>query len=243
MKVNERLGLTKNNNFGTEMKIIEVLQNDKIIVQFQDKFKHSKETHWNNFKRGTVLNPYDKTLYGVGYLGEGKYTCHDNGVLTNHYIIWANILCRCYYEKNRHLNSSYEGCGMVDNWHNLQWFSEWYYDNVYDAGDGGRLHVDKDILFKDNKLYSPETCIMVPQRINMLFMKKSRITDADLPAGIRRTMSGFSAEYNTKYLGVYEKLDKAIEQYEIEKRIHIKELADEYKKVMPSEVYNALINW
>lgn len=106
-----------------------------------------------------------------------------------------------------------------------------------------RMHIDKDVLMKDNKIYSPDSCIFLPQKINMLFMKKSRITDSDLPTGIRRTVSGFSAEYNTKYLGAYEILEDAIEQYNIEKRIHISELSNEYKNILPPKIYNALVNW
>lgn len=225
------------------MKIVEFKNCANIVVEFQDEYKYRTPSTYQNFKRGVMKNPYDRTVYGVGYLGTGEYYCWEGNKPTVYYTVWENMLCRCYHEKDRHLHATYEDCTTCDNWHSLQNFGQWYKYNAYDPKDGGRLHIDKDILFKDNKIYSPETCIMVPQRINMLFMKKSRITDADLPAGIRRIKSGFSAEYNTKYLGVYETLDKAIEQYEIEKRIHIKELADEYKKVMPSEVYNALINW
>lgn len=225
------------------MKIIEFKNQADMVVEFQDKNKYKTPTTYCNFKRGTISNPYDKALYGVGYLGEGKYTCHENGVLTNHYIIWANILCRCYYEKNRHLNSSYEGCGMVENWHNLQWFSEWYYDNVYDAGDGGRLHVDKDILFKDNKLYSPETCIMVPQRINMLFHTKPKSRDADLPNAIYRCKTGYQAQYNGKSLGVFKSVDDAVDAHDSAKRIHIKQIVNEYGNKLPVKVQNALLNW
>jgi hypothetical protein len=56
-------------------------------------------------------------------------------------------------------------------------------------------------------------------------------------------VSGFSAEYNTKYLGAYEILEDAIEQYNIEKRIHISELSNEYKNILPPKIYNALVNW
>lgn len=225
------------------MKIVEFRTCADLVVEFQDEYKYRVPSTYQNFKRGVMKNPYDRTVYGVGYLGVGDYYCWEGDKPTVYYTVWENMLCRCYHEKDRHLHATYEECTTCDNWHGLQNFAPWYKDNAYDAGDGGRLHIDKDILFKDNKIYSPETCIMVPQRINMLFMKKNRKTDPDLPTGIRRTTNGFMAEYNTKYLGIYETLEEAVKQHTIEKRIHIKELADEYKEVMPSEVYNALINW
>lgn len=225
------------------MEIINVLPNNKIIVKFKDEYGFEKEMHWNNFKRGTALNPYDKALYGAGYLGEGKYKCHENGVLTNHYIVWGNMLCRCYYEKNRHLHSSYEGCEVCNEWLNLQNFAEWYYDNIYDAGDGGRLHIDKDILFKGNKIYSPENCIMVPQRINMIFMTKAKKKDADLPNTIRRCKKGFKSSYNGKALGVFKTLEEAIEAHDSAKRMNIKQAISEYGDKLPNKVLVSLLNW
>jgi hypothetical protein len=89
------------------------------------------------------------------------------------------------------------------------------------------MHIDKDILVKWNTIYAPDKCLIVPQRINMLFLKQVRLKDPDLPNRIRRSATGFMAEYNTKYLGVYKTLDEAIKNYEIEKRIHIRNIADD----------------
>lgn len=54
------------------------------------------------------------------------------------------------------------------------------YINRYECK--GRLHVDKDILHPGNKVYSPENCILLPQRINELFFVSSRGT-SNLPQG------------------------------------------------------------
>lgn len=155
------------------MKIIKVLPEDKIIVQFQDSFKYEKEIHYNNYKRGTVKNPYDKSIYGVGYLGIGKYEAHnENGINTKVYDTWTNMIEICYSDNTRHNHLAYFDCTVCEEWHNFQTFAEWYAKNYYEIGDG-RMHLDKDILVKDNKVYSPSTCIFVPQRINMIFMKKT----------------------------------------------------------------------
>ena len=34
--------------------------------------------------------------------------------------------------------------------------------------------MDKDILVKHNKIYSPDTCMFVPQTINNLFVKNNK---------------------------------------------------------------------
>lgn len=243
LKAEDRVGILKTNKKGTEMKIIKVLPDDRIIVQFQDEFKFEKEIHYNNFKRGTVKNPYDKTICGVGYLGEGSFIAHDeNGINTKPYDTWTNMIERCYSNNMRHKHFAYEDCTMCDEWLNFQTFAKWYEANFYDIGTE-RMHIDKDILMKDNKIYAPEKCIFVPQRINMIFMKKNRKIDSDLPNGIHRCIGGFRSEYNTKYLGTYKTLEEALYYYNIEKQLHINEVADEYKNIIPPKLYKALLNW
>lgn len=105
------------------------------------------------------------------------------------------------------------------------------------------MHVDKDVMIKDNKIYSPETCIFLPQRINMIFMKKNRNIDSDLPTGMRRTKDGFSATYNTKDIGNFKLLEEALYYYNIEKQLHINEVAEQYKGRIPDYIYYALLNW
>ena len=133
IKAENRLGLEKKNKFGTLMRIIKVLPNDKIIVQFQDEFSCTKEVHWNNFKRGTVKNPYDRTNCGVGYMGEGKYkSVKANGRHTREYSTWNDMIVRCYKEKTRHLHPAYEDCTVCKEWHNFQTFCDWYFKNYYE---------------------------------------------------------------------------------------------------------------
>ena len=62
----------------------------------------------------------------------------------------------------------------------FQNFAKWFDDNKYEVD--GRLHIDKDILYPNCKIYSPETCLLIPQRINMLFLNKPN--KRGLPNGI-----------------------------------------------------------
>lgn len=233
------VGKTTKNSFGTEMKIIKELPNGKCIVEFQDKFKYQKEIHNINFKNGTVKNPYDKIRYGVGYIGAGSYKVES--ILGTHdksYDTWQNMLERCYSEKLRHKHLSYTDCTVCDEWLNYQNFAKWFDKNYYDINEG-RMHLDKDILKENNKEYSPETCVFVPQRINMIFMTKSN--SKGLPNGIKITPSGkYSTLYNTIYLGTYDTLEESMIYYNEEKIIHIQKVAEEYKKKIPKKLYKAL---
>lgn len=238
----DRLGEISTNTRGTPMKIIRYNLSNDITVEFQDKYKHTVNTTYNNFKRRCINNPYDKTIYEIGYVGIGRHPNFVDGKNTKPYTTWKDMLRRCYYEKERELHLAYHDCFVCEEWHNFQNFADWYEENFYDIGEG-RMHIDKDILVEDNKIYSPETCIFVPQRINMIFMKKNRNIDADLPTGIRRCEGKFQALYNTKYLGLFNNLEDALYYYNIEKQLHIDEVAEDYRSVIPPKLYEALINW
>ena len=76
----ERLGEIRFNNHGTLMKIIEYQNSKNIIVEFQDEHRYRIKTHYKCFILGNVKNPYDKTLYGVAYIGEGQKLKYNNKI-------------------------------------------------------------------------------------------------------------------------------------------------------------------
>ena len=74
------LGEIRENNKGTKMIIIAQRGCDDIDVEFLDShhyvFRHAT---YSNFKKGCIKNPFDKTIYGMGCIGDGKYTGWING--------------------------------------------------------------------------------------------------------------------------------------------------------------------
>ena len=242
--MNERLGEINKNKFGTEMKIIAYRKSDDIDIQFLDEhgyiFEHQT---YSNFKSGGIKNPYDRNICGVGYMGVGKYHCkYSNGVHTMEYQNWIAMIRRCYDEKRKDTYSSYYGtCEVCSEWHNFQVFGQWYEQNFYQVGTE-RMHIDKDILIHGNKIYSPETCIIVPQRINMMFMNKPN--KYNLPSGIAPIANGrYNASYRGKSIGNYDTLELAVKAHDTEKKNALIELANEYKYKIPNKLYEALINW
>jgi hypothetical protein len=241
IKAEKRKGLINKTKSGTEMEIVKVLSYDKIIVQFKDEFRYEKEIHYNNFKRGTVKNPYDKTNCGIGYTGEGEYKTFIGGAGGKHtreYNTWNDMITRCYQEDVRYKHMSYIDCTVCKEWHNFQTFAKWYHKNYYEVNNG-RMHLDKDILVENNKVYSPETCVFVPQRINMLFVSKPN--KWNLPSGISMATNGkYITTYNEIHLGTFETLETAMIHYNEEKIMHIRLAAEEYKKEIPKKLYKAL---
>lgn len=240
--VQNRLGEIRKNNKGTDMKIIAYRKGSDIDVQFLDEYGYIKEhTNYSLFKLGQIKNPYDKTIYNIGCIGVGNYQIWDNDIKRNSpvYDIWSAMIERCYINKKKY--PAYYGIVTIcDEWLVFQNFAKWYDENKYDCE--GRLHLDKDILNPGNKIYSPENCILLPQRINELFSVCTR-GKSDLPQGIKKCVTGYSANYRGKSLGVYKTLRKACEVYIDKKEETIRAVANEYKEIIPEIAYKALINY
>lgn len=225
------------------MKIVSYRKCSDIDVEFLDDHHYIKRHNtYSNFKSGQIKNPYDKCLYGVGAIGDGKFKVkvETNGEYTQEYTAWVNMLKRCYYKRDNAANKAYlEKCVVCDEWLNFQNFAKWYVNHKYDVNE--RLHVDKDIKNPCSKIYAPENCILVPQRINMLFMNK--LNKRGLPNGITKYKNGYLSKYNEEELGVYQTIDDAYKVYACRKKAEIISIANEYKNIIPYEIYNLLLNY
>ena len=244
----DRVGEIGYNNFGTKMIIIKYVKSKEIYVEFQDEHKFIKRTSYDNFKIGNVKNPYDKKFFGVGYFGEGKYKSRINKEYTKEYGIWKAMLERCYSKEKRYKNPTYEDCTVCKEWHNFQNFAKWYEENYYEI-EGEKMCLDKDILVKGNKIYSPSTCTLVPNRINVLFCKSDRVR-GDLPIGVglsNRIKNPYRAYCHDgeKYiaLGNYNTPKEAFQVYKLYKERLIKQVADEYKPYIPRKLYDAMYSY
>ena len=249
-KIN-RVGEENINNFGSKMKIIEYRTNKDIDVYFPEYDWTAKNTRYDVFKKGKIKCPYEKRYYGVGYIGEGKYKVWENGKNTKCYKTWHNMLNRCYDEKFHEKYPTYIGCEVDKNWHNFQNFAEWYYNNYYEI-EGGKMCLDKDILYKHNKVYSPKTCIFVPQTINSLFVKRDNdrgesVIGTSLKNGRYRVQCwSFDPETGKskqEYFGYYDSQEKAFEIYKYYKEKNIKQVADYYKDKIPEKLYDGMYSY
>lgn len=244
-KIKDRVGETNTNKYGSKMTIAEYYDVHNILVLFENGYK--KKTTYNEFKKGSVRNPYDKTFYGIGYLGEGNYKTSISGEHTLEYDRWRAMLSRCYNEKEKEVNKSYEGCTVCEEWLNFQNFAKWYSENYYEV-EGQRMHLDKDILHKGNKIYSPENCFIVPERINILFVKNKN-KRGDYPIGVHydKKYETFVAGYNTfktcVSLGWFNNPIEGFNAYKKGKEAYIKEVAEEYKDKIPEQLYIAMMNY
>lgn len=172
-----------------------------------------------------------------------KYTRKTHIVL---YKIWAGMKNRC--KPSRWIiKPSYEGCELDYRWNDFQIFAE-DYTNMIGYGLPNR-QLDKDILFKGNKLYSPDTCVLVPKYINTL-LTHNKSTKNQCCIGVKY-IAGRKHPYLANihlygkytYLGQYDTIDEAFDAYKKVKENHIKEVANKHKSEIDIRVYTALCNW
>lgn len=228
------------------MKLIEYINCRNIIVEFQDKYHYQKNTTYRDFDMGRTENPFDKTMLGIGYLGVGKFDAsRDNKKI---YRIWQAIFRRCYGNGKHDTKPCYSNCSVATVWHNFQNFASWYEKNYYSI-DGQMMQIDKDILYKGNKVYSPETCIIVPNEINALFVRRKE-QRGDTPIGVYYDKRNgvyvafcWTGGSQKEYLGRYNDPVNAFMAYKLRKEKYIKEVADKYKDVIPDQLYNALYKY
>jgi hypothetical protein len=248
VKITDRVGEVNVNSFGSEMVIVNYNTGADITVQFT-KDGNVKRTNYSCFKKGNVRNPYDITLYGIGYLGDGEYESSINNKPTKVYKTWEGMLRRGYDKKFKLKSPSYKDATVCKEWHCFQTFADWYFNNYYEV-EGERMNLDKDILVKGNKVYSPQTCIFVPARINALFVKNNR-NRGDLPIGvsynkredkyIARCSGGLKMK--TEHIGNYITPEEAFLAYKFNKELIIKDTANEYKGKIPNILYDAMIKY
>ncbi len=241
----ERLGDKQYNNSGEEMTIIKYDKASQIVVQFED--GHIKRSNYKSFLKGWIRNPYYKFLFGIGYLGEGKYKAQVNHKITKCYKTWTHMFERCYDLESYEKQHSYANCSVIEEWHNYQNFAEWFYNNIYYIPNSHQaMCIDKDILIKGNKIYSPDTCVFVPQDINSLFTK-DEMRRGKYPIGVtyNKDKCKFFAQCNVngtvvRVGGAYNDPEVAFRSYKKFKEKLIKQIANKYKDYIPQKLYDAM---
>jgi hypothetical protein len=247
MNSKNKIGELNKNQYGTEMKIINYINYDDIIVEFQDEYKYKLHSRYDQFKSGRIKNPYDKSLFGVDYFGVGKYKSTINKKVTKQYRVWCHMLERCYYKSYHDTRPTYINCEVCNEWLNYQVFAKWYDENYYTI-PYERMCLDKDILHKHNKVYSPDNCVFVPTRINTLFIKCNSHRGG-LPIGVsshkgRITYSAMcsNGECYQQHLGSFKTQREALEAYKEQKKFIIIKTVMEYENLIPKHTYDKLYN-
>lgn len=244
-----KVGAVYPTNFNGDIQIVEYINATNVIVKFLDEhpheYQHQTRSTTYYIKKGVVKNPYRRTLFGIGYIGVGKYTTKGSPEEKAAYGCWSDMIRRCYYERELIRYPTYRGCSVCPEWQCFQAFAEWYINHPF---FGLGYNLDKDILVKGNKVYSPETCCLVPYEINMLLCDSGK-TRGKCVIGVsfHKRDKNYSANVSIggrlKYLGGYATEEEASAAYVVGKEALMKTVANEWRGKIEERAYHALMNW
>ena len=240
------------NNSGDRCFVIDYLGTYKVKVIFYET-NNIDVFPFDSLKRGVFSDKYKPSVFGKGYLGSSK-------VDKQSHCRWVDMLRRCYSETYKKKTDAYMGCIVCNDWLNYSEFKRWFHSNknsLMKDENESFWHLDKDVLVRGNKVYSPETCCFIPQEINKVTVRPNvRKIHKELPEGvglikpkIEGGKVGYTARAHTgttdrdRYLGYYNTPEEAFKVYKRVKESHIKSLADKWKGKIDEKVYSALINW
>ena len=215
-----------------------------ITVLFDNPYYETK-TRLDHLQRGLVKNPFYPKVRGVGYIGVGKFNSKHPS-----YKHWVRLFRRVYDEIDNY-NSAYRDVSICEEWYNFQNFAAWCEIQKFfgaEDSEGKPYQLDKDILVKGNKVYSPETCCFVPHKINTLLITR-KAARGGCPIGVTYNKRDkvfkalISCEGEVVNLGQSKCVEKAFNLYKKAKEKHIKEVAELWKDRIDERVYQALLNY
>ena len=155
-------------------------------------------------------------LFSKGIYTKGEYSSKIGGKNTNEYQIWRDMLRRCYSPESLKKQPSYSGCSVEGYLLDFQNFAKWV---THQIGYGlPKYHMDKDIMFDGNKIYSREAIVFVPKELNV-FLTSSAAKRGKWPQGVSWKIPNkqFVAQITQKavvtYLGLYQSLRCAMIAY------------------------------
>lgn len=163
-------GFCHKTKFNGNLEIVEYVANEEVKVKFT-KTGFLTESSAGNIRKGLVKDNLNPSVFDVGFVGFGTYKTRGlKSKLTKEYECWSNMMARCYSAEFAKKYPTYADCTVHPDWHNFQAFAKWYEENY--PNNGGKYHLDKDLLVVGNKIYSPDMCIFTPCWLNVLTVNR-----------------------------------------------------------------------
>lgn len=230
-------------NRGGDLTVIANNGHLEILVKFNDDAGYETVVSSSSLRQGVIKNPYAPLICGVGFIGVGAFTGKELPIV---YDSWRGMLRRCYEEAVQKRHPTYRGCTVHPDWHNFQNFANWYTSHDYYGFLGHQL--DKDLLIRGNKVYSSETCSLVPAYINCLLTNLSK-PNAKNPLGVihHKKKNMFQASLRVdgiaRNLGYFDCPQEAHKAYVRGKEMLVRRRAMEYRYEIEEKVFNSLMQW
>lgn len=172
------------------------------------------------------------------------------------YKAWSNMKERCTSKKLKEKSPTYIGVDASVEFKNFTFFHDWWFQQI--GHDLPNVELDKDLLIKGNKVYSAETCLLIPSFVN-LFLTKNDVARGECPIGIHKYRNYKNgdvryvakvSEYDydlqkkvRKYLGHFRNELEAFHAYKESKEAIAKKHADYLLGKVDDRVIDALLNF
>ena len=161
----------------------------KVIGVDEEKSTNSRQKYYkiqfisNNFvssiRKDTIgksngINPYDRTVYNIGYLGEYKtvenFTENDLTMLKDK---WENMMRRSYSQNYKESHDTYDNVFVHQDWHSFEQFLRDIrkIPQYFLAREDGFKGWDLDKDYYGSNAYSKDTCVFLKHQENSLYAK------------------------------------------------------------------------
>lgn len=184
----------------------------------------------NTFKEVTASNlslGQRRLVYGIG-INDATYMTNQiidgKRSMCPYYRKWKDMLSRCYSSKIQSRFQTYKDCTVAAEWLSFMTFRHWMAEQEWED-----MVLDKDIKFSGNKMYSPETCLLIPQPLNKLFTD-SKAKRGHLPQGVSsykisgKYQATISINGKRKHLGIFQTPEGAVKAYKKAKSAIVRQL-------------------
>ena len=242
---NDCAGKVFKSKLSGDFKILKYNNNRNVEIQFMAT-GFETVARLDCVRNGNIKDPYLPSVCGVGIIGT-KYPSKINGVHTKEYTLWRNMLKRCYSTTLKKKYPTYKDCEASDNFLYYEYFYEWCNSQIGFGNQDWQL--DKDLLFKGNKVYSEDSCVFIPKEINSLLTKSDKVRGKHL-IGVHwcNASKAFVAMVSKnkgkqEFLGCFKTELEAFNTYKTAKEAFVKEQANKWKSQIDERAYEALMNY
>jgi len=155
------------------------------------------------------------------------------------YTTWTSMIRRSYSGLYKKTFPSYTDCSVCDEWLTFSNFKSWMERQDYEG-----KHLDKDLLVRGNKIYSPATCVFVDKEVNY-FMTERESCRGSLPIGVSISGNKYKAcisggsKTSQEYLGLFSTPEEAHQAWLAAKLERAKVIAAKQNNTM---IANAIID-
>jgi len=237
------VGKTYKNKDST-VTVLDYVKATRVLVRHDDEFGHEMWTQAYRIRNGDIKNPYGIHLNGVSFTGYGYCNSLDENLRRKVYSLWSCIVGRTLREGYVDKYNTYSDVTLCEQWHNFQVFCKWVNENEYFHS---KFQLDKDLLIRGNREYSPDACCFLPQELNVV-INVNYNTGNGLPVGVNVKgdiyyEAALSYKGSRKLLGQFNTIQEASDVYVEAKEAYVKELAHKWKDKIEPRAYEALMNW